>query len=308
VIPIHSPMRTPQLSSARRLVEYICDEQEKHNRIANVRITNCSADDPQTAILHMQDVQFINQNRSDKRAKSEINYHLMVSFKHPENPPIEVLHAIEDRLCQALGYEQHQRVSAVHTDTDHLHIHIAINKINPFTHNIHDPKGDYKILAQECAKLEAEFGLRFDNHTPKRTVEQGQIKNVEAKTGIKSLLTYVEENCLEDLKAAQSWPDIHQILGKFGLEIKPRGNGLVIVALDKDGKPIKGASLKASQLGRQFSKSKLEAKFGVFEPSLTKIKAIKHYEFEPVNALKTPQENTLWNEYKHNQKLAKSCS
>ncbi len=30
-----------------------------------------------------------------------------------------------------MGYADHQRVSAVHYDTDNVHIHIAINKIHP---------------------------------------------------------------------------------------------------------------------------------------------------------------------------------
>ncbi|WP_407214904.1 relaxase/mobilization nuclease domain-containing protein [Enterobacter kobei] len=32
------------------------------------------------------------------------------------------------RICEAMGYADHQRVSAVHYDTDNVHIHIAINK------------------------------------------------------------------------------------------------------------------------------------------------------------------------------------
>jgi len=41
---------------------------------------------------------------------------------------------IEDRLCEALGFAEHQRVSAVHQNTDNWHMHVAINKVHPKTY------------------------------------------------------------------------------------------------------------------------------------------------------------------------------
>jgi len=306
MLPIHIPMKKPKLSSIKRLVEYITDTQNKEHRIANVRITNCVNDyDVNDAIEHMQDIQILNKTRRTKKTESETTYHLVVSFNQDEKPSIEVLNAIEDRLCDALGYEEHQRVSAFHVDTDNPHLHIAINKIHPKTHNIHDPYRDYLILAKTCIELEKQYGLIPDNHTPKHTVDHGNIKSIEAKTGIKSLLTYVQENCLEQLQKAQSWTDIHQDLGKYGLEIKLRGNGLVIIAKDKNNKPIKGAHIKASSLGREFSKSKLEAKLGEFEPLKIDIEAIKHYQAEPVIKLEDQATQKLWHDYKKAQSLTK---
>jgi len=302
MISVHCPMRKPQLSSIKRLVEYITDKQNKEHRIVNVRITNCADDkDIKTAITHMQDVQILNRTRCLKHAKGETTYHLILSFKD-EYIPIEVLDALEDRVCEALGYEEHQRVSAVHTDTDNLHIHIAINKIHPKTHNIHDPLRDYQILARTCIELEQEYGLKPDNHIAKNSVNHAFVKNIEAKTGLKSLLTYIEQNCLDELKNATNWQELHQILAKNALEIKARGGGLVIVAKNQDGNYIKGAHIKASTVGRWASKTKLEAKLGIFEAyqiNLSQIKAINFYQTEPITKI-PPQDkelNNLWQKF-----------
>ena len=65
------------------------------------------------------------------RAKGDKTYHLVVSFPPGEHPTADQLRDIEDELCAAIGLADHQRISAVHTDTDHLHIHVAISKIHP---------------------------------------------------------------------------------------------------------------------------------------------------------------------------------
>jgi hypothetical protein len=57
----------------------------------------------------------------------------------------------------------------------------------------------------------------------------------EAHIGLKSFHTYVLErkaNILDDLNNATSWQDLHQRLALLELEIKLRGNGCVIGALN----------------------------------------------------------------------------
>jgi hypothetical protein len=50
---------------------------------------------------------------------------------------------------------------------------------------------------------------------------------------------------------AQSWEELHAILARSGLRLRPRANGLVITAQE-------GTTIKASSVGREFSKPKLE--------------------------------------------------
>ena len=75
------------------------------------------------------------------------------------------MEVIEDRLCAALCLEDHQRVSAVHQNTDNWHLHVAINRIHPVTfHAIHPHRDHYRLQAG-CAELEIEFGLTKTAHS-----------------------------------------------------------------------------------------------------------------------------------------------
>ncbi|WP_394809200.1 relaxase/mobilization nuclease domain-containing protein [Nitrosomonas sp.] len=55
----------------------------------------------------------------------------MLSFPEGERLSFSDLNAIEERFCDVLGFNGHQRISVIHDDTNNLHMHIAINKIHP---------------------------------------------------------------------------------------------------------------------------------------------------------------------------------
>jgi len=63
----------------------------------------------------------------------------------------------------------------------------------------------------------------------------------------------------EALNTASGWSDLHRALARQGMEIKPRGAGLVLAARDAS------AFSKASALGREFSATKLTARFGPYQ-------------------------------------------
>ena len=95
-------------------------------RVGAIRITNCLTTDVGFAVQEI----IATQSRNT-RAKGNRTYHMVVSFPPGETPNDEQLRDIEDELAAAIGLSEHQRISAVHTDTDHLHVHVAINQIHP---------------------------------------------------------------------------------------------------------------------------------------------------------------------------------
>ena len=105
----------------------------------------------------MSIAEVLNTQQMNKRATSDKTYHLVVSFRDDELSE-DILKKIEDKLCDGLGFGEHQRISVVHHDTDHLHIHIAINKIHPTNLTIHNPHYDYKVIGELCKQLEQEHG------------------------------------------------------------------------------------------------------------------------------------------------------
>lgn len=253
MIAKHITMNVATKSSFLRLVRYLTDSQGKSVRTGAIRITNCMNDSADVAALEILNTQGMNT-----RSTADKTYHLIVSFRSGENPGPAALAAIEERMCDALGFAGHQRVSVVHDDTDNLHLHIAINKIHPTRYTIHEPFQAYRTLAKLCDKLEVEYGLQRDNHTPGQTTSENRAADMEHQTGIESLLGWVKRECKERMRNAQSWNELHALLLENGLHMHPRANGLVITAAD-------GTTIKASSVGREFSKPQLEGRLGPFE-------------------------------------------
>ncbi|KEC55610.1 hypothetical protein O99_00647 [Bartonella rochalimae ATCC BAA-1498] len=240
------------------ICDYILDKDVQHSRkVAAIRVTNCYTDDPVMATEFILKTQ--NQN---KRSKADKTYHLVLSFPIGERSEREILYEIEDKFCLALGYNKHQRISAVHQDTDNLHVHIAINKINPENFRNHEPFFDKRTLMKMCRQIEQEYGLintphGFDDEAKQYSkdkkgdnIKRSKIKNFEDKTGMQSLATYVG-NIIKEFHYSD-WPELHKNFAKHGLVIKKRGNGLVIGATNLD------LWVKASSCNRALSLSTLE--------------------------------------------------
>jgi TraI-like middle domain/MobA/VirD2-like, nuclease domain/Large polyvalent protein-associated domain 7 len=272
MIAKHVPMKSIRKSDFGALVRYITNPQQKSERVGQVSVTNCQTDRVDASILEV-----LNTQAQNRRARADKTYHLIVSFRAGEQPEAATLKAVEGRLCEGLGYGEHQRVSAVHYDTDNLHLHIAINKIHPSRYTIHNPYNDHKTLAQLCETMERDYGLEPDNHRAQRRGAENRAQDMERHAGIESLLGWIKRECLGQIQNALTWAELHQVLRDNGLEICERANGLVIT----DGG---GTMVKASSLGRDLSKAKLEARLGAFEPGpeLGATKPSRRYEPRPV--------------------------
>jgi len=284
----HIPIRTLSKSSFSGLVNYITNAMDRNERVGEIRITNCESDHPTWAAMEVESVQLQNT-----RSMVDKTYHLLVSFRQSEQPSPDVLRNIEDKLCLSLGYQDHQRVSAVHHDTDHVHMHIAINKVHPLKLTTLQPYNDYKIFAAQCIKLEKEHKLAIDNHIPHRTAGEAKAHDMEMAAGVESLIGWVKRECLPELQAVSSWEELHRALAHNGLNIEQRGNGLVI-------KDKQGIAIKASSLERSFSSSALEKRLGIFQPAIKQeLKITKSYEIKPMaSKIDTKQ---LWAHYQHDK-------
>ncbi|WP_045226945.1 TraI/MobA(P) family conjugative relaxase [Methyloterricola oryzae] len=269
MIAKHVPMRTVRKSDFAGLVKYICDPQEKRERVDGVSVTNCYSDDPSKAILEVTHTQSRNI-----RSSADKTYHLIVSFRAGENPSADALRAIEARICEGLGFGEHQRVSALHTDTDNVHLHIAINKVHPSKLTVLTPYNDYKVLGDLCKSLERDYCLEPDNHQSRKSGSENRAADMERHAGVESLLGWIQRECLADLNEVRDWSAFNSVLNSHGLRLMVRGNGFVFT----DGA---GTYVKGSSVSREFSKAKLEARFGSFQQEKTARKAQAQRRYEP---------------------------
>lgn len=253
MIARHVPMKDAKLSSFAGLAKYITNSQEKQERVGEIRLTNFQSESLDWAVTEALHVQQRNQ-----RAEGDKTYHLLISFAPGEQPSAKILRDVEDRICAAIGFGEHQRVSAVHHDTDNLHIHVAINKIHPERHTIHEPYRAYQAMGDMAAILEREHGLQVTNHTGRKRGSENRADDMEQHAGIESLLGWIKRECADQLTQAHTWNDLHEVMRKNGLELQERGNGLVIT----DGR---GVGVKASSVSRNLSKPSLEKRLGAFQ-------------------------------------------
>ena len=185
-------------------------------------------------------------------------------------PTREQMEDIEDRLCEAIGLAEHQRVSAVHQNTDNWHLHIALSSVHPTTFRNVAPFQDHFRLQEACAELELKHGLAVDNHTTKRSPaasrSNGRAADVEARQGSQSFLTWVRQEAAPALlmarDAGQGWQELHRTAAAHGLTLKLRGAGLVIGhAQDRR------LHVKASDVDRGLSLKALTDALRSFEPA-----------------------------------------
>ncbi len=274
MIAKHVPMNSAKASDFAKLVKYITGQQGKSERVGAIRVTNCQSDQAEVASLEV-----LNTQEQNGRSRADKTYHLLVSFRPGEQPDQALLSAIEDRICAALGFSEHQRISVVHHDTDNLHLHIAINKIHPVRHTIHEPFNAYHTLGQICGKLEGEYGLQGDNHKARKSTAENHAADMEHQAGVESLLSWVKRECTDKIRSAGTWDELHKVMGEHGLRIHERANGLVISADST-------LSVKASSVARDFSKANLENRLGKFQPPAPRTLAppSKRYDKTPMRS------------------------
>ncbi len=241
--------------------DYILGNGEPAGRVGAARATNCANESLDLAIKEILATQALN-----KRSRGDRTYHLVVSFEPGERPGPAQLEDIEQELCAAIGLARHQRISALHTDRPHLHLHIAINKVAPDSFRCIEPYYGHRKLMAACAALELKHGLASTNHgLSKRTRPKGRAADIEAHAAEASFHSWVKDKIEARLLAALAgkpqWAGIHELLASEGLALKRRGAGLVIAGAHG------GLAVKASAVNRAFSMKELISQLGPFQPA-----------------------------------------
>lgn len=235
------------------------DTKNEMEKVVDYSFTNCATEhDTELNLIEIEETQLINT-----RSTSEKTYHLIVSFQEGENPTLEERQMIEAELVKSIGLEDHQRLSAYHDNTNNKHIHIAINQVDKEFFNNVQPFQDITKLHTRAEELEKQLNLKPDNHIP-RTAEK--IKSAaEIHRGVENFKEWAKAEAGDKIKEllnnpqGTNWGELHKTLGEFNLELRERGNGLVVC--DSEGKLF----CKASDVSRELSKSNLEKKLGKFE-------------------------------------------
>ncbi|MGB5682772.1 MAG: TraI/MobA(P) family conjugative relaxase [Polyangiales bacterium] len=230
------------------------------------------------------------------RAKGNKTYHLVISF-HPEDrrlTPAE-LEDVVRRAVSAAGLGEHQYIAVRHSEQEHEHLHVAVNRIHPETLKIHHPYQAIHAFQALASTLEDELGLRQVDRSVGRS-RNHQARDFEAHQGIESFSRWARRSIggAKELDRIASWEALHKELEVFGVRLVPRGNGLAIVDATRTN-----LACKASALGRGWSKQRLCERYGDFVPGPGSAEVareqVQAYEERPLGR---PLDDGLWREYR----------
>ena len=229
------------------------------------------------------------------RAKGNKTYHLVISF-HPEDRRLTSaeLEDVVRRAVRAAGLGEHQYIAVRHSEQEHEHLHVAVNKIHPETLKIHHPYQAIHAFQALATGLEEELDLRRVDRTVGRS-RNHQARDFEAHRGTESFSRWARTNIgdAKELDRIASWEALHEELKVFGVRLVPRGNGLAIVDATRTN-----LACKASALGRGWSKQRLCERYGDFVPGPGSAEVareqVQAYEERPLGRR---LDDGLWREY-----------
>ncbi len=268
--------------------------------------------------------------------------HYILSWPEREVPKLKEIFEAARASLKSLGMADHQYIIAIHGNTDNIHAHIAVNRVHPRTYKAARIEWLHKTLHRAAREIEIEHGWSHDNGlfkvveingkkyvVPNTEYVDPDLENVkggaaefETWHGKQSLETWCRGQPAEELRkligiqATNDWQQVHQVLAKFGLELRDSGGGgmrVHVLTDDAAGSADKPLSVSASKAFR-FKRAELEERFGAFKPAEKSVsqsqQQVQSYKRDPHKRLERKLErralrDALYKRFLDEQKIAR---
>ncbi|MBR2209649.1 MAG: relaxase/mobilization nuclease domain-containing protein [Synergistaceae bacterium] len=253
-------------SSFKALINY-CLGITGHSEGAVLYAGKQNINDFKTAAIEMESLAI-----ESVRCKTPA-FHFILSWRSHESPTNEQVDEAVNIALKELNLENCQAVWGLQSDTDNLHVHVAVNRISPETFKAIKPAGGYskKALEKAARKIEIAQGWEIENTGRYEVNSSGQIfekkeiskseisqtaRDVEAHTGFESIERIAKREIAPILEQAVSWQELHKNLAEHGFTLKVRGNGAILQS--------SGTNLKLSSVSRKCSFTQLKHRLGTY--------------------------------------------
>ncbi len=193
-------------------------------------------------------------------------YHLSISFPVEDETRPEGRLEVTEEVLGDLGLGDHQAMIVEHQDESHPHVHVMVNRVQ------HKPEAedygkawqgsyDWQQIEESLRRIERERGWRQvagyharpeGAEKPSPALKSGEIHRYE-RTGQLPFRDVVAEVAGHHFEEATSWRELEERLREHGIWVEARGRGGVVT----DG----NETCKLSDVGREYSRYKLEEKF-----------------------------------------------
>ena len=217
--------------------------------------------------------------------------HYVLSWQAGEHPtPTQIDDAIDivtaefDELPKSAGvredhtWRDHQMVYGLHEDTDHDHVHLVVNRVDPQTdHAIRLNRGfDVDAGIRAAARIEHAQGWAVEANKRWRVTADGSVERAfasnrdaprrasqkdlrrERETGVPSATRIAIDRALPAVARATTWAELHGKLDELAMRYVRSGAGAVIMVGD--------TPVRASQVDRAATLGALTKRLGAFAP------------------------------------------
>ncbi|QXD01190.1 relaxase/mobilization nuclease domain-containing protein [Klebsiella sp. PL-2018] len=200
-------------------------------------------------------------------------FHYILSWQSHESPHSEQIYDSVRHTLKALGLSSHQYMSAVHTDTDNLHVHVAVNRVHPETGYYNCLSWSKEKLNRACRELELKHGFAPDNGCYVIAPDKRIVRRTGAERNRQSGWTrgkpqtfqaYIADTAIMGLREAPvtDWTSLHQRFAREGLYLAMTEGRLEV----KDGWVQTRAGVDLSGFGPSWSLDRLTQRLGAWTP------------------------------------------
>lgn len=233
--------------------------------------TNCFSLETSAAEMNM----IAMQNRNCQNPV----YHFILSWHENETPSNGEIFDCARYCLISLGLGSHQFVTAIHKDTDNIHCHVAVNRVNQEDYHAANMWNDADTLQKCCRVLERHYGFKVDNGSWMLNNENklqrvrrkyksppcGAVKR-EIFSDKESLYHYAVRKLRNRIDEAinmknASWEYFHLLAHENNLGLREHNEGLIIY----DFQHPDSFFVKASSIHPDLTKSNLQLLCGSYE-------------------------------------------
>ncbi len=210
------------------LVDYI---RMPHNRNEKEKILHAGSRNFCSNIHAGQKYEMVTLARESKHSEMPVT-HWVISWPEDEHPTREHVEKLVDIFLKEMGLEGHQVIFGLHGNTQNIHLHIAVNRMNELTGTVARVNKGYDIIQahKAIAVIENIQGWKPEKNASYKVVDGEVVKqkrqktlqpsqaaqSFEQHTGIKSAERIAQENAThrnkleQELKTASENKDVAQ--------------------------------------------------------------------------------------------------
>lgn len=213
-----------------------------------------------------------------------------------------------DSVLEKLGLKEHEALYFWHTDADHPHMHVVVNRVNPTTGKAHDmwkSKAKLEIASSEVAR-DMGYAMVMGRHNEvafEADKEKGATfgrfeRDNDLVPMNKEKVAEVRKDIQSHFFETFSWDELTGRLNEHGFKLQSKGQGLIIsdgeqyTQLSKMGKNVRlkgdnGLEEIFGQTWQDYQEKQAEKEVEHFEKS---VDAAVHKQVEEENNLKRSEE------------------